>query len=219
MIPITFGGGYRPTPWLPPIRISSALYLVRFMDVTSRVCSRAFPGGRTANCVLCRENAWQLRRRHRASPLDCTTHWTSLTLSLPNIIGESGCATSIGKRASDRIKRPICQNEIRPSRQVFEKAGAGEGNRTLVFSLEGCCSTIELHPRALRELTRRALALNRPGSAICGKRPPFRQARRSRRAPLNTGRIRAYTEVSTNTMKGGDPVSCSKRCHLAGIAR
>ena len=24
--------------------------------------------------------------------------------------------------------------------------GAGEGNRTLVFSLEGCCSTIELHP-------------------------------------------------------------------------
>ena len=27
------------------------------------------------------------------------------------------------------------------------KFGAGEGNRTLVFSLEGCCSTIELHPR------------------------------------------------------------------------
>ena len=25
--------------------------------------------------------------------------------------------------------------------------GAGTGNRTLVFSLEGCCSTIELHPR------------------------------------------------------------------------
>ena len=25
-------------------------------------------------------------------------------------------------------------------------SGAGEGNRTLVFSLEGCCSTIELHP-------------------------------------------------------------------------
>ena len=28
-----------------------------------------------------------------------------------------------------------------------QKIGAGEGNRTLVFSLEGCCSTIELHPR------------------------------------------------------------------------
>ena len=25
--------------------------------------------------------------------------------------------------------------------------GAGEGNRTLVFSLGSCCSTIELHPR------------------------------------------------------------------------
>jgi hypothetical protein len=30
---------------------------------------------------------------------------------------------------------------------VIEIIGAGEGNRTLVFSLEGCCSTIELHPR------------------------------------------------------------------------
>jgi hypothetical protein len=28
-----------------------------------------------------------------------------------------------------------------------QENGAGEGNRTLVFSLEGCCSTIELHPR------------------------------------------------------------------------
>jgi hypothetical protein len=28
----------------------------------------------------------------------------------------------------------------------LRKYGAGEGNRTLVFSLEGCCSTIELHP-------------------------------------------------------------------------
>jgi hypothetical protein len=29
----------------------------------------------------------------------------------------------------------------------FARAGAGDGNRTHVFSLEGCCSTIELHPR------------------------------------------------------------------------
>ena len=28
------------------------------------------------------------------------------------------------------------------------KLGAGEGNRTLVFSLEGCGSTIELHPQS-----------------------------------------------------------------------
>jgi hypothetical protein len=30
---------------------------------------------------------------------------------------------------------------------MLEKIGAGEGNRTLVISLEGFCSTIELHPR------------------------------------------------------------------------
>ena len=30
--------------------------------------------------------------------------------------------------------------------QLVENIGAGEGNRTLVISLEGCCSTIELHP-------------------------------------------------------------------------
>ena len=39
--------------------------------------------------------------------------------------------------------------------------GAGEGNRTLVFSLEGCCSTIELHPRSADQLSRRASGLNR----------------------------------------------------------
>ena len=40
--------------------------------------------------------------------------------------------------------------KVRDSESPFladaEMAGAGEGNRTLVFSLEGCCSTIELHP-------------------------------------------------------------------------
>src|SRR3954454_18575461 len=48
-----------------------------------------------------------------------------------------------------------CQNEQQhssqnggaPMTQAIEKIGAGRGNRTLVFSLEGCCSTIELHPR------------------------------------------------------------------------
>ena len=35
---------------------------------------------------------------------------------------------------------PVC---YRPSRLLTR---AGEGNRTLVFSLEGYCSTIELHP-------------------------------------------------------------------------
>jgi hypothetical protein len=37
--------------------------------------------------------------------------------------------------------------------------------------------------------------------------------------PLNTRRIPAYTADTINTTKGGDPVSFTKRCHLAGIAR
>ena len=41
--------------------------------------------------------------------------------------------------------------DVTPSPKWLEKIelsiGAGRGNRTLVFSLEGCCSTIELHPR------------------------------------------------------------------------
>jgi hypothetical protein len=36
---------------------------------------------------------------------------------------------------------------------MIEKIGAGEGNRTLVISLEGCCSTIELHPRQVLVLS------------------------------------------------------------------
>src|SRR5262245_16542865 len=35
------------------------------------------------------------------------------------------------------------------ARQNRPVAGAGEGNRTLVISLEGFCSTIELHPHSL----------------------------------------------------------------------
>jgi hypothetical protein len=46
--------------------------------------------------------------------------------------------------------------------EVPENIGAGEGNRTLVFSLEGCCSTIELHPRAADQLSRHACRLNHP---------------------------------------------------------
>jgi hypothetical protein len=40
--------------------------------------------------------------------------------------------------------------------------GAGEGNRTLVISLEGCCSTIELHPRQGSEVRDQKSTLARP---------------------------------------------------------
>ena len=38
----------------------------------------------------------------------------------------------------------------------LSKSGAGEGNRTLVVSLEGFCSTIELHPLARLRPCRRS---------------------------------------------------------------
>ena len=39
-------------------------------------------------------------------------------------------------------RQQSCQNEIAQATQVLENIGAGEGNRTLVISLEGCCCTI-----------------------------------------------------------------------------
>ena len=44
-------------------------------------------------------------------------------------------------------QQPLVRTEDCEMAQVIEKTGAGEGNRTLVISLEGCCSTIELHPQ------------------------------------------------------------------------
>ncbi len=46
--------------------------------------------------------------------------------------------------------------------------GAGEGNRTLVVSLEGFCSTIELHPRT-RTHTSRDTACNRRANLVEGE--------------------------------------------------
>src|SRR6516162_1507452 len=57
---------------------------------------------------------------------------------------------------------PVCLNGNRRPPQVPENIGAGEGNRTLVFSLECCCSTIELHPRAADQLSRLASCFNLP---------------------------------------------------------
>src|SRR3974390_2073526 len=52
------------------------------------------------------------------------------------------------RRSGGRVTTaPVCPTTWNRSLQVIEKTGAGEGNRTLVISLEGCCSTIELHPR------------------------------------------------------------------------
>src|ERR1700676_4519851 len=97
--------------------------------------------------------------------------------------------------------------------QVLENIGAGEGNRTLVFSLEGCCSTIELHPLAADQLSRRRSGLNSHGSIRCCSAPAS-----PRGLPLTSTDSLPILKFPSTT-KGGDPVSYTKRCHLAGIAR
>jgi hypothetical protein len=60
-----------------------------------------------------------------------------------------GCQR-FGKRLSPA--RPMASRALQPDGgSRTGQAGAGEGNRTLVVSLEGFCSTIELHPPAVRE--------------------------------------------------------------------
>src|SRR4029078_9971253 len=44
--------------------------------------------------------------------------------------------------------RRVVSPTLRSERSGRAACGAGEGNRTLVVSLEGFCSTIELHPPA-----------------------------------------------------------------------
>jgi hypothetical protein len=86
--------------------------------------------------------------------------------------------------------------------EVLENIGAGEGNRTLVFSLEGCCSTIELHPRAADQLSRQASRLNRherillPQTVSSEAFVPSPSVAPS--GTLNTGRFDAYTGISIN---------------------
>ncbi len=60
----------------------------------------------------------------------------------------------------------ICHPCIRAGQNWI---GAGEGNRTLVFSLEGCCSTIKLHPQfqIFKFLSQPVLALFRRGNHGC----------------------------------------------------
>src|ERR1700738_4159558 len=92
--------------------------------------------------------------------------------------------------------------KLRIRTKSLKLEGAGEGNRTLVFSLEGCCSTIELHPRAADQLSRQASRLNRHERIW-----PARTALQTTFVPppsfassgaLNTGRFGTYTEVSIN---------------------
>ena len=56
-------------------------------------------------------------------------------------------ATATCARTKRHTEQRLCRNGTAHVTKVIKNVGAGEGNRTLVISLEGCCSTIELHPR------------------------------------------------------------------------
>ena len=62
--------------------------------------------------------------------------------------------------------------------EAIENIGAGEGNRTLVFSLEGCCSTIELHPRTGRS----PITPGKWPQPLCAE--PVISAKSTRKCPL-----------------------------------
>src|SRR6201981_550204 len=78
-------------------------------------------------------------------------------------------------------------NGIKVVPQMLENIGAGEGNRTLVFSLEGCYSTIELHPRQFSA--------------------PARKAR--------SARLRSYKQMALPVKAGAALRFCARRAKIA----
>jgi hypothetical protein len=48
-------------------------------------------------------------------------------------------------------RQPTCQNEVATMAQVLEIVGAGEGNRTLVISLEDCVPVNYFHGLAAKQ--------------------------------------------------------------------
>jgi hypothetical protein len=128
------------------------------------------------------------------------------SVSWPTHAGDELHRSRHGSCASSRHVIPVHRSD---------KAGAGEGNRTLVFSLEGCCSTIELHPRRARctnTPARRSQPRSSARSLQSWRHSPDHGCLLTRRGSVTILRL-------PSTTKGGDPVSCIKRCHLAGIAR
>jgi hypothetical protein len=96
------------------------------------LAAKAAEGTRTLDLVLTKDVLYQLSYSSvpvsQGEPKDMTLRKTL-----------AASVTSSAKPQS-QITKPSRQNQI---------SKAGEGNRTLVFSLEGCGSTIELHPQTL----------------------------------------------------------------------
>ncbi len=124
----------------------------RIDDPAVRAARSSFGSGRgpdtKSRCAARGLAEFELRRDHRA-PTNCSM-WTYPLGS---------CSETTTRQSDDYSQLPpgsaqICAKPHAPHQSACDvgkpcctNLGAGEGNRTLVFSLEGCCSTIELHPQ------------------------------------------------------------------------
>src|SRR5262249_18100739 len=135
----------------------------------------------------------------RCEQQDATSRRRSCRPTPRGRCGKSRLAQRSGGRCEQRVtfcqneRQPACQNEMMTVTQALEKIGAGEGNRTLVISLEGCCSTIELHPRTRSSTCEPAFAKASAGAFATG-RLASRSAAGAKAG--GGGRTRTYEGVS-----------------------
>ena len=112
---------------------------------------RAADGSRTHDLVLTKDALYQLSYSSQCA--DRSPNSKSTTGNLQKVVLYEYQPTTKTKSITQPTHSES-DTDIRPAiRQSRIKAG--EGNRTLVFSLEGYCSTIELHPRFKKPIVER----------------------------------------------------------------
>ena len=97
-------------------------------------------------------------------------------------------------------------------------AGAGRGNRTLVFSLEGCCSTIELYPRAGPQIGENAKSTGEVYRASAIQILPDRPRTRRGTSARSAGRCSCCTGCS-DSCRAGSPARAALPAHAASHGR
>ncbi len=83
---------------------------------------------------------------HQASRL-CKTGKPRISLKSRSLTWELASGRTRLKPAYAKASAGTRYAKAMLAEALAKASGAGEGNRTLVISLEGCCSTIELHPQ------------------------------------------------------------------------
>ncbi len=82
--------------------------------------------------------------------------------------------------------------------------GAGEGNRTLVVSLEGFCSTIELHPLVSRPCHCRVERVNRLARLTNPESVPYDAIRMTNLVPAAYSNAHLWWRGSTHAARWRD---------------